>query len=246
MHSVNFNTIFFTSTRLQPVKVEKIKIIASNTLLSVDSNFSRVVHSVYVKFVASFSKISLSHSIMSTAHISTAHLCKWNNKHIKLFQYLPQGGAYTSSCISFESSSHSKLMFWCHSLYGSRITKLFSGVQSTSPYTSMPLSFLVLFEIHSVDWFGLVFVLPLLKYIKKKISSVYEISYQTRHVLVQWRYSQYFLRRRFFFYQHIFHYYENSGLFLHVMMANSPLWKVNFSDTILFQFNSPIFNFFAQ
>lgn len=29
-------------------------------------------------------------------------------------------------------------------------------------YTSMPLSFLALFEIHSVDWFGLVFVLPLL------------------------------------------------------------------------------------
>lgn len=34
-------------------------------------------------------------------------------------------------------------------------------------YTSMPLSFLVLFEIHSVDWFGLVFVLPLLKDIRR-------------------------------------------------------------------------------
>lgn len=36
-----------------------------------------------------------------------------------------------------------------------------------SVYTSMPLSFLVLFEIHSVDWFGLVFVLPLLKNIRR-------------------------------------------------------------------------------
>ena len=37
---------------------------------------------------------------------------------------MPQGGAYSSSCTSFEISSHSKLMFWCHSLYRSRIIKL--------------------------------------------------------------------------------------------------------------------------
>lgn len=35
--------------------------------------------------------------------------------------------------------------------------------QSVNHYTSMLLSFLGVFEIHSVDWFGLVFVLPLLK-----------------------------------------------------------------------------------
>lgn len=35
--------------------------------------------------------------------------------------------------------------------------------QSVNCYTSMLLSFLGVFEIHSVDWFGLVFVLPLLK-----------------------------------------------------------------------------------
>jgi len=36
-------------------------------------------------------------------------------------------------------------------------------LQSVNHYTSMLLSFLGVLEIHSVDWVGLVFVLPLLK-----------------------------------------------------------------------------------
>lgn len=75
-----------------------------------------------------------------------------------------KGELTVHSCRSFVFSSHSKLMFFDDITIQPDCKMLFLlCFQSVNHYTSMLLSFLGVFEIHSVDWFGLVFVLPLLK-----------------------------------------------------------------------------------
>lgn len=75
-----------------------------------------------------------------------------------------KGELTVHSCRSFAFSSHSELMFFDDIIIQPHCKMLFLlFVQSVNHYTSMLLSFLGVFEIQSVDWFGLVFVLPLLK-----------------------------------------------------------------------------------
>lgn len=85
-----------------------------------------------------------------------------------------KGELTVHSCRSFAFSSHSKLMFFDDIIIQPHCKMvILLCFQSVNHYTSMLLSFLGVFEIHSVDWFGLVFVLPLLKNKKYKLFSVH-------------------------------------------------------------------------
>ena len=136
---------------------------------------------------------------------------------------MPQGGAYSSSCTSFEISSHSKLMFWCHSLYRSRIIKLFSFLEPGQWVTRLPCRFLSWRFLKSTVWTGLGWFWFFLYWkTEEETNSMSEISHHTRHVLVQMELHQTSYKSIFLLSSaDYFIPTKNSGLFQYVKRVSS-------------------------
>lgn len=185
---------------------------------------------------ASFSKISMSHSM-----ISTALFYKWDNEHIKILFSICLKGELTVHLAHPEISSHSKLMFWCHSLYRSRIIKLyFLFLEPSQWIIILPCHFLSWCFLKSTVWTGLGWFLFFLYWkIEEEVNSISEEFHQTRHVLAQMELFQTYYKSIFLLSSADFFIpTKNSRLFQYVKRVSSSykiMEKKNLSDPSYFR-----------
>ena len=168
---------------------------------------------------ASFSKISMSHSM-----ISTALFYKWNNEHIKIILVFASRGSLQfilHILWDFKPFQANVLMPFLIQIQNYKT--LFSFLEPGQWVTRLPCRFLSWRFLKSIVWTGLgSFWFFLYWKTEEETNSMSEISHHTRHVLVQMEFHQTSYKSIFLLSSaDYFIPTKNSGLFQYVKRVSS-------------------------